>query len=62
MQPPGPHMQCHFCDRDADVGVEHEDVTVGACERHFRERVAELADTDWTDGVSAALEDLDSGE
>jgi hypothetical protein len=55
-------MQCHFCDRDADVGVDHGGVTVGACERHFRERVAELADTDWTEGVSAALEDLDSGE
>ena len=55
-------MQCHFCDREADVGVEHGGVTVGACERHFRERVSELADTDWTDGVSAALEDLDSGE
>lgn len=55
-------MQCHFCGREADVGVEHADVTVGACERHFRERVAELADGEWGDGVAAALEELDSGE
>lgn len=38
-------MQCHFCDREADVGVEHGGVTVGVCEEHFRERVEELADT-----------------
>lgn len=54
-------MECHFCDREADVGVEYEGVTVGVCERHFRERVEELAEGEWTDEVVAALEDLDSG-
>jgi len=54
-------MQCHFCDRDADVGVEHGGVTVGVCEDHLRERVAELADGEWPEGIAAAIEDLDSG-
>lgn len=54
-------MQCHFCDRDADVGVEQGGVTVGVCEEHFRERVEELADGEWPEGIAAALEDLDSG-
>ncbi|CCQ33857.1 hypothetical protein HLRTI_003435 [Halorhabdus tiamatea SARL4B] len=49
-------MQCHYCDRDADVAVEKDGVTVGLCEDHFRERMSELADSEWLEGVS---DDLD---
>lgn len=44
-------MQCHYCDRGADVTVEKGGVVVGLCEEHFRTRLEELND-------SAALEDL----
>ena len=54
-------MQCHFCDRDADIGVERGDVTVGVCERHFRERVEELAEAEWLDGVAGELDEPESG-
>ncbi|MFB6146062.1 MAG: DUF6757 family protein [Halobacteriaceae archaeon] len=44
-------MQCHYCESAADVTVEKSGVRVGLCERHFRERLEELAE-------SEALEDL----
>lgn len=53
-------MQCHFCDRDADIGVEREGITVGVCEEHFRERVDELSEVEWSESIAAALEDVDS--
>lgn len=49
-------MQCHYCEREADVAVEKDGVTVGLCEDHFRERMAELADGEWLEGVG---DDLD---
>ena len=54
-------MQCHYCDLGADVTVEKDGVQVGVCEDHLRERVAELADGEWPEGIAAAIEDLDSG-
>lgn len=39
-------MRCHYCDRDADIAVERDDVKVGLCESHFREQLEELADSD----------------
>lgn len=44
-------MECHYCDRPADVTVEKDGVRVGLCEDHFRTRLEELAD-------SEAIEDL----
>jgi hypothetical protein len=52
-------MQCHYCGRDADVEVESEDVIVGLCEHHLRERVEALADEA---GVAAIRERLDFEE
>ena len=49
-------MQCHYCDRDADVAVEKDGVTVGLCEEHFRERMTELADSEW---LAEVREDVD---
>lgn len=51
-------MQCHFCDRDADIDVEREGVTVGVCEEHFRERIDELAEGEWGESIAAALEEF----
>jgi hypothetical protein len=39
-------MRCHHCDREADVAVEKDGITVGVCEQHFREQMEELADSD----------------
>jgi hypothetical protein len=39
-------MQCHFCDRAADVAVESEGVRVGVCEAHFEAQLEALADAD----------------
>lgn len=44
-------MQCHYCDRSADVTVEKDGVHVALCESHFQERLESLAEAD-------ALEDL----
>ncbi|MFB6132220.1 MAG: DUF6757 family protein [Halanaeroarchaeum sp.] len=44
-------MQCHHCDRSADLTVEKDGVHVALCEEHFREQLESLADAD-------ALEDL----
>jgi hypothetical protein len=49
-------MQCHFCDSEADVTVEKDGITVGACTPHFREQLEELADTEWLRDVA---EDVD---
>ncbi len=54
-------MQCHFCERTADVVVETDGVRVGVCEAHFREQLDELADSDWLTQVEADL-DLDGLE
>ncbi|MFB6353253.1 MAG: DUF6757 family protein [Halobacteriales archaeon] len=52
-------MQCHYCDRPADVEVESDGVIVGLCEGHLRARVQELADEA---GVAALREELDFEE
>lgn len=41
-----PDMQCHYCDRSADVTAESGHLRVGLCEEHFRERLDELAEAD----------------
>jgi len=53
--PEGPSMQCHYCDRDADVAVEKDGVTVGLCEDDFREQMTELADGEWLETVEDDL-------
>ena len=49
-------MRCHYCDREADVAVEKDGISVGVCETHFRERVEELADDG---GLESIREELD---
>ncbi|MFB6073914.1 MAG: DUF6757 family protein [Haloarculaceae archaeon] len=49
-------MRCHYCDREADIAVEKDGVTVGVCEEHFRDRLAELEETDWLDGLDDELD------
>ena len=39
-------MLCHYCDRKAAYAAEKDGVKVGLCERHFRERVEELAESE----------------
>jgi len=54
-------MQCHYCDRDADVGVEKEGITVGVCETHFREQLDELEESEWLEGLDEQI-DVDRTE
>jgi hypothetical protein len=54
-------MQCHYCDREADVRVEKDGIKVGVCERHFREQMNELADSEFLDGIQDEL-DIDRAE
>ena len=54
-------MQCHYCERDADIAVEKEGITVGLCQAHFREQMEDLADSEWLDDVEEEL-DIDSRE
>jgi hypothetical protein len=49
-------MECHYCDRGADVTVEREGVRVGVCEEHFREQMSELAEADWLDDLESELD------
>jgi hypothetical protein len=51
-------MQCHYCDREAEVAVEKDALKVGLCEEHFHQRMSELADGDWLEGIDDDL-DLD---
>ncbi len=54
-------MQCHYCARDAAVTVEKDDVRVGVCEEHFREQMADLAESEWIEDVRGDL-DIDRAE
>ncbi len=54
-------MQCHYCDRAADITVEKGGVRVGVCEEHFREQMEELSDADWLEGIDDEL-DIDRSE
>ncbi|WP_247730065.1 DUF6757 family protein [Halovivax limisalsi] len=49
-------MHCHYCDRSAAFTAESGGITVGLCERHFKERLEELADAD---GLEALKERVD---
>lgn len=49
-------MQCHYCDREAAYAAEKEGVRVGLCERHFRDRIEALAESE---ELSAIRERLD---
>ena len=39
-------MHCHYCDRKAAYAAEKDGLKVGLCERHFRERIEELAESE----------------
>ena len=39
-------MQCHYCDRRADLTVEKGGLKVAVCEEHFQERLDELSDSE----------------
>jgi hypothetical protein len=54
-------MECHYCESGADITVEKDGVRVGVCEEHFRERMDELADSEWLDGLEEQL-DIDRAE
>jgi len=54
-------MQCHYCDRAADIAVEKDGVKVGVCKPHFREQMEEIADSDWLDDIEEDL-DIDRAE
>lgn len=48
-------MRCHYCDRKAAFTAEKDDVRVGLCKPHFRERFQELADSDTFDDLREEL-------
>lgn len=54
-------MQCHYCERDAEVTVEKSGVQVGVCEEHFREQMEHLADSDFLEDIQGEL-DIDRAE
>lgn len=54
-------MECHYCDGGADVVVEKSEIRVGVCEEHFRERMEELADSEWLQEIEAQV-DVDRAE
>lgn len=39
-------MQCHYCDRGADLTVDKEGVKVALCEEHFQTRLEELSESE----------------
>lgn len=39
-------MHCHYCDRQAAYAAEKDGIKVGLCERHFQERIEELAESE----------------
>lgn len=57
----GTDMQCHYCDREADIAVEKEGVKVGVCKTHFQEQMEDLADSEFLEGVESEL-DIDRRE
>jgi len=54
-------MQCHYCDDDATVAAESDGIKVGLCERHFQERLDELAESDAFDDLREQI-DVDHRE
>ncbi|MHB9287684.1 DUF6757 family protein [Halobacteriales archaeon Cl-PHB] len=49
-------MQCHYCDREADIAVEKDGIRVGVCDRHFREQMESLSESEWLSDVEADLD------
>lgn len=49
-------MRCHYCDDEAAVVADADGVRVGLCGDHFRERIAELSESE---SLSAIEERLD---
>ena len=49
-------MQCHYCEDEAAFAAEKDGLRVGLCERHFRERVEELAESE---GLESLRERVD---
>jgi hypothetical protein len=54
-------MYCHYCDREAAYAAEKDGIKVGLCERHFRERLEELAESDELEALREQL-DIDRTE
>jgi hypothetical protein len=54
-------MQCHYCDRDAEIAVEKEGIKVGVCKTHFQAQMDDLADSEWLEDVEEQL-DIDRRE
>ena len=54
-------MNCHYCDRDADIAVEKDGIKVGVCKEHFREQMEELADSEWLEDIEENI-DIDRSE
>ncbi len=48
-------MECHYCESGADVVVEREGIRVGVCERHFREQMEELSESEWVRDIEDEL-------
>jgi hypothetical protein len=49
-------MRCHYCDEQADIAVEKEELKVGLCEEHFQERLEELREDGFLDELQDELD------
>lgn len=49
-------MQCHYCDRSADLTVEKDGVHVALCGEHFQERLESLAESDALEEIREQLD------
>ncbi|MDH5018651.1 DUF6757 family protein [Halobacterium rubrum] len=49
-------MQCHYCDRSADLTVEKGGLKVGVCEEHFQERLDDISDSETLEQLRDQLE------
>jgi cytochrome c553 len=50
-------MQCHYCDDEAAVAVEKNHLKVGLCEKHLRERMEELSDSEVLADFESQIDD-----
>ena len=49
-------MQCHYCDRSADLTVDKDGLKVGVCEEHFQERLDDISDSETLERLRDQLE------
>ncbi|MEF8820442.1 MAG: DUF6757 family protein [Haloferacaceae archaeon] len=49
-------MECHYCDAGAAYAAEQDGVRVGLCERHFRERIEELAESEELEAIRERID------